>query len=62
MLGGMDRAKPEPQDEPETPVAKAGAPPADPPVGAPFDWQVLLLRYLPDPRGTAHVIKRLAPR
>jgi hypothetical protein len=28
----------------------------------PFDWQVLLLRYLPQTAGSAHVIKRLAPR
>jgi hypothetical protein len=28
----------------------------------PFDWQVLLLRYLPQPAGSTHVIKRLAPR
>ncbi|WP_419758075.1 hypothetical protein [Acidisoma sp.] len=33
-----------------------------PPAGVPFDWQVLLLRYLPQPVGSTHVIKRLAPR
>jgi hypothetical protein len=30
--------------------------------GTPSDWQVLLLRYLPQPASATHVIKRLAPR
>jgi hypothetical protein len=38
----------------EAKPASAGTPP--------FDWQVLLLRYLPQPAGSTHVIKRLAPR
>jgi hypothetical protein len=51
----------EPGNDAETlaPDARGLAPQ---PSGPPFDWQVLLLRYLPQPVGSAHVIKRLAPR
>jgi hypothetical protein len=41
------------QDDPEPPTEA---------VQPPFDWQVMLLRYLPQPVGSTHVIKRLAPR
>jgi hypothetical protein len=58
----MTATDPKPQDDRETPAAetaarqeKAGTPP-------PFNWQVLLLRYLPEPPGSTHAIKRLAPR
>jgi hypothetical protein len=47
------RQEPEPRQV-EAKPASAGTPP--------FDWQVLLLRYLPQPAGSTHVIKRLAPR
>jgi hypothetical protein len=46
-------------DDPEPGQAQAMPASAGPP---PFDWQVLLLRYLPQPAGSTHVIKRLAPR
>lgn len=29
---------------------------------ATFEWQAVLLRYLPDPRGPQHAIKRFAMR
>jgi hypothetical protein len=45
--------------DPEPGQAQAMPASAGPP---PFDWQVLLLRYLPQPAGSTHVIKRLAPR
>jgi hypothetical protein len=48
----------EPRADLEPPAAGEPPPPANPP----FDWQVLLLRYLPEPVGSTHVIKRLAPR
>jgi hypothetical protein len=46
----------------ERPAAAREAPGVSPDAGPPFDWQVLLLRYLPQPVGSTHVIKRLAPR
>jgi hypothetical protein len=52
QVAGDDRRDPEPPTAAEVPPA--GAPP--------FDWQVLLMRYLPRPVGSSHVIKRLAPR
>jgi hypothetical protein len=27
-----------------------------------FDWQAILLRYLPDPQASEHAIKRFSPR
>jgi hypothetical protein len=38
------------------------APEAPDTAAPPLDWQVLLLRYLPQPLGSAHAIKRLTPR
>jgi hypothetical protein len=54
----------EPRHDPETQAQAPDAPgaPPPPPVGPPFDWHVLLLRYLPQPAGSAHAVKRLAPR
>ncbi|MBW4024114.1 MAG: hypothetical protein HIU92_13470 [Proteobacteria bacterium] len=58
----MSTTKRHTEDEPDVPAAKADAPQqAITPEGR-FDWQVLLLRYLPEPRGSSHVVKRLAPR
>jgi hypothetical protein len=51
-----------PQDDRDLPAAESQAREAEPPACLPFDWQVLLLRYLPEPRGSTHAIKRLAPR
>jgi hypothetical protein len=47
----------EARDDRETPATEA-------PDAAvqPLDWQVLLLRYLPQPLGAAHAIKRLSHR
>ena len=47
------------RDDPEPPPAAPDSPWAAAPA---FDWQGLLLRYLPQPVGSTHVIKRLAPR
>lgn len=58
----MSTAKRSPQDEPDVPEARTGTGAEAPQQDAPFDWQVLLLRYLPEPRGSTHVIKRLVPR
>ena len=52
------KAKDVREPQPATPTAAETPRPA----GPPFDWQVLLLRYLPQPVGSTHVIKRLAPR
>jgi hypothetical protein len=49
-------------DDQERPAAACDAQGVSPAAGPPFDWQVLLLRYLPQPVGSTHVIKRLAPR
>lgn len=35
--------------------------PAEAPPPA-FEWQAVLLRYLPDPRGAPHAVKRFALR
>jgi len=52
----------EASDDRERPAAACDSQRASPAAGPPFDWQVLLLRYLPQPVGSTHVIKRLAPR
>jgi hypothetical protein len=63
-MSDMNRLRPDDDPRHETePRAAAAAPRGDSKAAAPpFDWQVLLLRYLPQPAGSAHVIKRLAPR
>ncbi len=53
-----DREPPVAEAAPEAAVTRHGQAPSRPL----FDWQVLLLRYLPEPRGSTHAIKRLAPR
>jgi hypothetical protein len=53
-MDALHRSPPETEDERETPAAETLAPASD--------WQVLLLRYLPQPLGTAHAVKRLAAR
>jgi hypothetical protein len=59
MVAPMNAISRKPQDDRDPKaVAERTKPPAEPP----FDWQVLLLRYLPEPRGSTHAIKRLAPR
>ncbi len=63
----MSTTDPMPQDDREPPVAEAAPEAAvtrdgQAPSRPLFDWQVLLLRYLPEPRGSTHAIKRLAPR
>jgi hypothetical protein len=56
-----DELRPEDAEtEGSRPAPEAGA--AATGAGTPFDWQVMLLRYLPQPAGSTHVIKRLAPR
>jgi hypothetical protein len=63
MVLPMSAAEQTPQDDRDrTATAAAAAEPSPPPARPPFDWQVLLLRYLPEPRGSTHAIKRLAPR
>jgi hypothetical protein len=52
----------EAQDDAETQSAPSAEREVSPAAGPPFDWQVLLLRYLPQPAGSSHLIKRLAPR
>jgi hypothetical protein len=61
-MSEMNRRRPddEPGNDPEQQAPAQGVTPE--PAGPPFDWQVLLLRYLPQPAGSTHVIKRLAPR
>ena len=56
--GQTARVKDDPEPHTASPVAETDSTCANPP----FDWQVLLLRYLPQPVGSTHVIKRLAPR
>jgi hypothetical protein len=41
-------------------AAGAAEPARDPPTA--FEWQAVLLRYLPDPRGSHHSVKRFAAR
>jgi hypothetical protein len=57
-----DRPDDEPRHEPESQAALPARSGESKPGAPPFDWQVLLLRYLPQPAGSTHVIKRLAPR
>jgi hypothetical protein len=50
------------ENDPEAQAAATGREDMLQPAGPAFDWQVLLVRYLPQPVGSTHVIKRLAPR
>jgi hypothetical protein len=50
------------KDDPEPVVTTVAEPEAARPTGPAADWQVLLLRYLPQPAGSTHLIKRLTPR
>jgi hypothetical protein len=52
----------EARDDLAAPATASAGQAASPSAGPAFDWQVLLLRYLPQPVGSTHVIKRLAPR
>ena len=62
MLRAMTDHEPRPDDDrdlwPRQEAAQAPQPPATPC----FDWQVLLLRYLPEPTGCAHAVKRFSAR
>jgi hypothetical protein len=63
MIGFMSAAPSKPQDaSPDDDPDRRPVGTDQPHGAAPFDWQVLLMRYLPQPVGSTHVIKRLAPR
>jgi hypothetical protein len=51
-----------PQDGIEAEACDRRAESLDAPAAPAFDWQVLLLRYLPEPAGSAHAVKRLSAR
>ena len=58
----MSAAHRDPENDPDVPADRVAVAEPAAPAALPFDWQVLLLRYLPQPAGSSHVIKRLAPR
>lgn len=55
------RVRPAPDAAPSRQGAARQEPGAQP-VPPAFDWQALLLRYLPDPRGSDHAVKRFGAR
>ena len=58
----MSTPEPKPQDDCDPPATQPVEPGTEGCARLPFDWQAVLLRYLPEPLGTSHTVKRLAAR